>query len=175
MKSFEELSKRFDSIPELPVSEEMICARLEGTLSEIESTQVDIEIMGDDRLRDFTLEMKNMTGNQLVDLNNWIINDDLSQLPELPDLPGSDIAFQNETYENGFPKFGLAIPAAAISFNPEDVYALEDCATAPDTEYEDLFDNSEKKSLSDDIFHDDSSSLNTDDIDSDVIDQFDNI
>lgn len=88
MKDINDLLSQFDDLQDLPISEEMLGAYLEGTLPEDELIQVDNGISLDDSLNELLFESSNL---DMSDYEN--LPDNTPIFPEASDL--FDVTEQN--------------------------------------------------------------------------------
>jgi len=130
MKSLEELSKRFDSIPELPVSEEMLCAYTEGKLSPIEKYYLSDKIEHSPLLDVIVNDVNLTDGNNLVDLDGWISYEEINTLPELPNVESSPIVDSGSWVDDSFGDHSHML-AACVS-TPIDFDYWDDAASDSD-------------------------------------------
>lgn len=87
----DELLNKFDSIEDLPVSEEMLGAYIEGTLDSFESSQIESAISQDSLLSEFVDEISHdNTGSILDNLEHQILDPSYPVFISDLDLPNID-------------------------------------------------------------------------------------
>lgn len=158
----EELFARFDSLEELPISEEVLGAYMEGNANPNEVLQIEFEMSENSNLSSFIEELANERGSILDNLENQIFDPDyphfLSDI-ELPTIEND--AFHHSFYEdhmvaaccpddfsNGVSPLSSGYLHDAddfleINFSSEDSFGIEDQSLDIDSpeECDDMFNN----------------------------------
>lgn len=145
----DELLRKFDSIEDLPISEEMLGAYLEGNVDILESNNIESSLSSDEQLFDFANSINNDDLTILDNLEHQIIDSPDSFILSDIQIPGlSTEAIGNGFFEDHFEP------------SPCDFYGLVD--TIGDAS-EDLFSsNFEENFLQSDSFLDQDQSLDID-------------
>lgn len=109
MKNMEELLSRFNDIQDIPVSEEILGAYIEGTASEAETSMIE-----------HNLAMESF-------MNEVILNEDTPDAPQLGSVFEEDFGFSLPQIEtnNSFMMEEISIPKSLIIYEAQKHYGLE--------------------------------------------------
>lgn len=111
MKNYDEIISRFDQIQDLPISEEMLGAYIEGHLSAVENLQVEQQAIYSP---DFLTFVKELSDEQIKDLNPEVKLDASYFLADIPILENIKIGFcsivenlnENNPINNSIERYG---------------------------------------------------------------------
>ena len=115
----DELFAKFDSIEELPISEEMLGAYMEGNANPNEVLQIEFEMSEDSDLSSFVYELEHDRASILDNLENQIFDPDYPHFLSDIELPG----IENDSFHHSFYEDHMVAACCPDDF-PNDVNPL---------------------------------------------------
>lgn len=160
----DELLNKFDNIEDLPISEEMLGAYMEGKLDAATSAFVEYNLIDSPAHADFVESLKEIWNMHEISMSDFSSSE--ISLPEEATIEYMDLPpINTDNTFNGFDTFNDVAFSNATNIHPSGSPYGDEFIPIEFAEWEALDENNDTLSHGTDIFSDDNQSLNIDDPD----------